>query len=158
MANKPDEFPIFTPLDKQTIENSIEKLNSYISGLNSKGEIPGLSIQGTTFYDILDRIEKRRVYFYIFYNGRDMGELNEGALLCFWILKLAPFTSSNSSFAFLNVRIALSIFFHTLFFVAGKNGKKVNSTRQIVENLFYAFCYRDLSKEAIMALAESLIY
>jgi hypothetical protein len=36
--------------------------------------------------------------------------------------------------------------------------KKVNSTKQVADDLFYAFCYRDLSKEAIMAIAESLIY
>jgi hypothetical protein len=87
-----------------------------------------------------------------------MGELNEGALMCFWILKLTPFTSPKISTSILNARIALSIFFKMLFYVAQTKNKKVNSTKQIIDDLFYAFCYRDLSKEAIMAIAESLVY
>jgi hypothetical protein len=78
--------------------------------------------------------------------------------MCFWILKLTPFSSSKIEAGALNTRIALSIFFKTLFYVAEKKNKKVNSTKQITQDLFYAFRFRDLSKEAFMALAESLIY
>jgi hypothetical protein len=158
MANKPHEFPMFSPLDKETIKSLLSKLNAYVSGFVSTSGISDLSVQDIILYDIFERIEKRRIYFYIFYNGCEMGELNEGALLCFWILKLMPFTSSKISTSALNARIALSIFFKMLFYVANTKNRKVNSTKQIMDDLFYAFCFRDLSKEAIMALAESLIY
>jgi hypothetical protein len=78
--------------------------------------------------------------------------------MCFWILKLMPFTSSKITTGALNARIALSIFFKTLFYVAKMKNKKVNSTKQITDDLYYAFRFRDLSKEAIMALAESMVY
>jgi hypothetical protein len=158
MANKPHEFPMFSPLDKETIKSLLSKLNSYVSGFVSISGISDLSTQDIILYDIFERIEKRRIYFYIFYNGCEMGELNEGALLCFWVLKLMPFTSSEIPTSALNARIALSIFFKMLFYVAQTKNKKVNSTKQIMDDLFYAFCYRDLSKEAIMAIAGSLIY
>jgi hypothetical protein len=158
MANKPHEFPMFSPLDKETIKSLLSKLNSYVSGFVSTSGISDLSIQDGIVYDIFERIEKRRIYFYIFYNGCELGELNEGALLCFWILKLMPFTSLKISTSVLNARIALSIFFKMLFYVAQIRNKTVNSTKQIMDDLFYAFCFRDLSKEAIMAIAESLIY
>jgi hypothetical protein len=158
MANKPREFPTFTPPDKETIENLLSKLNSYLSGFVAASGISDLSTQDLILYDIFERIEKRRIYFHIFYNGCEMGELNEGALMCFWILKLMPFTSSKVTTGTLNARIALSIFFKTLFYVAKTKNKKVNSTKQITDDLFYAFRFRDLSKEAVMALAESLIY
>jgi hypothetical protein len=158
MANKPHEFPMFSPLDTETIKSLLSKLNSYVSGFVSTSGISDLSVQDIILYDIFERIEKRRIYFYIFYNGCELGELNEGSLLCFWILKRMPFTSSKISTSVLNARMALSIFFKMLFYVAQTKGKKVNSTKQIMDDLFYAFCFRDLSKEAIMALAESLIY
>jgi len=41
---------------------------------------------------------------------------------------------------------------------AAKTEKKVNVTRDLLNNTIYAFRYRDLSKEAIMALGESLLY
>ncbi|MDR0744686.1 MAG: hypothetical protein LBE97_01900 [Holosporales bacterium] len=158
MANKPHEFPTFSPLDKEAIKGLLEKLTLYISGFVSNSGISDLATQDTILYDIFERIEKRRIYFHIFYNGCQMGELNEGALMCFWILKLMPFTSSKIPTSALNARIALCIFFNMLFYVARTRNKKVNSTRQIIDDLFYAFCYRDLSKEAIMAIAESIIY
>jgi hypothetical protein len=158
MANKPWEFPIFSPLDKETVKGLLSKLNFYMAGYVSASGISDLSIQDSILYDIFERIEKRRIYFYIFYNGCELGELNEGALMCFWILKRMPFTSSKVSTGTLNARIVLSMFFKTLFYVAHTRNKKVNSTKKIMDDLFYAFCYRDLSKEAIMAIAESLIY
>jgi hypothetical protein len=158
MANKPYEFPMFSPLDRETIKGLLSKLNSYISSFVSKSGISDLNAQYDVLYDIFERIEKRRIYFYIFYNGCRMGELNEGALMCFWILKLMPFTSSKVPASILNVKIALRIFFSMLFYAAQTKSKKVNSAKQIIDDLFYAFRYRDLSKEAIMAIAESLIY
>jgi hypothetical protein len=158
VANKPNEFPIFSPLDKETIKVLLSKLNRYISSFVSKSGISDLETQKDIVYDIFERIEKRRIYFHIFYNGCQMGELNEGALLCFWILKLTPFTSSKIATSVLNAKIAVSIFFNMLFYVAELKKKRVNSTEQIMNDLFYAFCYRDLSKEAIMAIAESIIY
>jgi hypothetical protein len=158
MANKPHEFPIFSPLDQDTINALLSKLNYYLSGFVGKSGINDISAQDKVVYDIIERIEKRRIYFYIFYNGCEMGELNEGALMCFWILKLTPFTSLKIPISILNTRIALNVFFNMLFYIAKTRNKKVNCTSQIVNDLFYAFCYRDLSKEAIMALAESLIY
>ena len=158
MANKAHEFPIFSPLDKETIMALLSRFNRYMSSFVSKSGISDLETQDHILYDIFERIEKRRIYFHIFYNGCQMGELNEGALICFWILKLKPFTSSKISTSILNARIALSIFFNVLFYVAKRKKKKVNSTRQIMNDLLYAFCYRDLSKEALMAIAESIIY
>jgi hypothetical protein len=158
MANKPHEFPTFSHLDQETVKGLLSRLNFYMAGFVSKSGIADLETQDKILYDIFERIEKRRIYFHIFYNGCEMGELNEGALMCFWILKLAPFASSKVPASILNVRIALSIFFKMAFFVAQKKNKKVNSTKQIIDDLFYAFCYRDLSKEAIMAIAESIIH
>jgi len=43
-------------------------------------------------------------------------------------------------------------------YVANKTNRKVNIKKALMDNLLYAFQYRDLSKEAIMALAESHLF
>jgi hypothetical protein len=107
--------------------------------------------------DIFERIEKRHIYFHIFYDGCTLGEINEAALMCFWIIKLNPFSSRTIVSNLLNAKIALHFLIHVLAYHAKKKGKGINCTDQIAADLLYALRYRDLSKEAIMALAESLV-
>jgi hypothetical protein len=45
-----------------------------------------------------------------------------------------------------------------LFYEATKTKRRVNVKSDLMNNTLYAFQYRDLSKEAIMALAESYLY
>ena len=87
-----------------------------------------------------------------------MGELNEGALICFWILKLMPFKHASIPNALLNTKIAYTFFINILYYEAAKKKKRVNIKSKLIENTLYAFQYRDFSKEAIMVLAESLLY
>jgi hypothetical protein len=87
-----------------------------------------------------------------------MNELNEVSLLCFWILKLHPFFSDKTQSDILNAKIALYLFLTAVSYTARADGKHINTGDRLVENLYYALRFRDLSKEAIMALAESLIY
>ena len=103
------------------------------------------------------KIEKRRVYFHI-YHRMEMGEINEGALICFWILKLMPFRHEDITNSLLNTKIAYTVFVNLLKYVASKTKRHVNVKAMLMNNLLYAFQYRDLSKEAIMALVESHLY
>jgi hypothetical protein len=59
--------------------------------------------------EIIERVEKRRVYFHVFYDGCKMGELNEGALFCYWILKLQPFFYTGMDSNMLNAKISLCL-------------------------------------------------
>ena len=86
-----------------------------------------------------------------------MGELNEGALMCFWILKLMLFSHKSISSNELNAKIALYLLNNMLLYHAKKNGKKVNVSDSLSKDLYYSFRFRDISKEAIMLLAESMI-
>jgi hypothetical protein len=60
--------------------------------------------------------------------------------------------------ALLNTKIAYTLFINMLFYEAAKTNRKVNIKSDLMNNTLYAFQYRDLSKEAIMALAESHLY
>ena len=157
MANKPEEFPLFTKLDDSMIASLLEKLNRYLSGFSSNTGIYGITAFENTVLEIFERIEKRRVYFHIYYDGCKMGELNEGALLCFWIVKLHPFFCPKLPVDILNVKIALYLFNSMVSYIAQKTNRKALVTPQIVKDLYYSFRFRDISKESIMLLAECLV-
>jgi len=159
MANKIEEFPIFTPLDKTTIHNMLVKTANYLHNISDIINIDYKKIDTSMdiMYEIIERIEKRRIYFHIYYNGCKMGELNEGALMCFWIIKLNPFHYDGISNNILNTKIALCLFLNVLHYHTQKENIKLNLTEKMINDIYYAFRFRDLSKEAIMILAESLI-
>jgi hypothetical protein len=109
-------------------------------------------------FQILEQIEKRRVYFHIF-NEYDMGELDESVLMSFWIVKLQPFFTVNNNIPSneLNAKIAIFLLNKTLSFVATKTEKQNRITGKVVQDLYYSFRFRDISKESLILLAESLI-
>jgi hypothetical protein len=157
MANKPEEFPVFSHISQETVHSMIEKLNRYLSGFPYSHAINDITANMNIIYEIAERIEKRRVYFHIFYDV-NMNELNETSLLCFWILKLHPFFSNSVQTDILNAKIAVYLFFTAASYSANATNKHINMADRLVENIYYAFRFRDLSKEAIMAIAESMIY
>ena len=157
MANRPEEFPQFTKLDDSIVAYLLGKLNQYLHGFSANTGITGITIYEETVLEIFERIEKRRIYFHVFYRGCKMGELNEGALLCFWIVKLCPFFSPKIPPDVLNAKIAVFLFNSMLSFIAQKSGKKVCITPEIVKDLYYSLRFRDISKEALMMLAMTLI-
>ena len=87
---------------------------------------------------MLNRVEMRRIYFHVFHNGMDMGELNGGCLLCFWILKLMPFQHKTLSTRITNVKIAMCLFLNMLTYVASKQNKIVNKSNELITKLAYA--------------------
>ena len=159
MACKPSDFPIFTQIEKSTVDMLLNKVEKYLSDFSETMEIFDISASEMVMLQIFDRIEKRRVYFHIFCKGCDLGELNEGALMCFWIVKLQPFFANNNNIPSneLNSKIALYLFNKTLLAVGATTNKKSGLTEKIAQDLYYSFRFRDISKESLMLLAESLL-
>jgi hypothetical protein len=92
MANRPEQFPIFTSLDNAVIQSMLTKIAKYLYNISGIIKVDNQKINTSMdiMYEIIERIEKRRIYFHIYHDGCKMGELNEGALMCYWILKLNP--------------------------------------------------------------------
>jgi hypothetical protein len=57
----------------------------------------------------------------------------------------------------MNAKIALCLFLNVLHYHTQKENIKLNITEKMINDIYYAFRFRDLSKEAIMILTESLI-
>jgi hypothetical protein len=159
MANKSDDFPQFTPLDAATLEKLVSKIPQFLQNITTVLGIADpneILVDQEILFEIISRVEKRRVYFHIYHHIK-MGELNESALFCFWILKLMPFKHDTISTSLLNAKIAFTLFHQMLFYIAKKTGKQLTIKKAVAQHLLYAFQYRDLSKEAIMAIGESLL-
>jgi hypothetical protein len=115
--------------------------------------------------DIIDRTEKRRVYFWVFHKLH-MGERNEIAVYIYWILKFRPFSYAGKAACTdktnINVLIAAVWFIHMITYVSSKRGLKLklrhdDRGEDFVDKLIYSFTYRDLSMESLMTMAESLL-
>ena len=109
------------------------------------------------------RVDKRKDYYIIFHKETYLSEVRESALLAFWILKFKPFLieskdgrdnslNINCAFAQYILLSAVSECIHRE--SNGKEKFKVND--KYLDKLGYAFKYWDLSKEALMLIAETL--
>ncbi|MDR2592966.1 MAG: hypothetical protein LBC59_09220 [Chitinispirillales bacterium] len=109
--------------------------------------------------DVIDRVDKRKVYFRVFYDKvKDgMSERNEAALYCFWILKLSPFFDNTCPDIEVNINFAAWLLLASVKHSCNKNGiAAISLPDKYVGDLKYAFRFRDISKESMMALAETM--
>jgi hypothetical protein len=156
-TSRPEDFPIFGSLDRQVVERMFHKLKRHLWNLSAvlKFDTSEIFIEKQVFLEIIEQVEKRRVYFHVFYDGCKMGELNEGALFCYWILKLHPFSCPGIDSNVLNAKIALCLFTNTVYNYLKSTGGKAAVSSQYLKDVYYSFRYRDLSKEALMMMIES---
>jgi hypothetical protein len=119
------------------------------------------------FFCVIDMVQKRKLYFHIFHSDIEnpMGELNELCLYVFWILKLRPFYHKHDLSNDVNLKLAMTLFIQSLYYIIKKLRRKglwTKDPNQVFtykssKHIFHAFKYQDISKEAIMLLAESMI-
>jgi hypothetical protein len=157
-TNKPEDFPVFGSLDRNVFENMFRKLEEHLRNLSGvlQFDTSEIVISPQVILEVIERIEKRRVYFHVFYDGCKMGELNEGALFCYWILKLHPFSCLRMDSSTLNAKIALCLFVNTIYYYQRAISKKTAAIpSHYLNDVYYSFRYRDLSKEALMMMIQS---
>jgi len=157
-STDPSDFPVFGAMGKGVYvvrkTNLLLPLYHFAAGelAYSWGDI---EFSQERINDIIEMVQRREVYFHV-YHGVKMGELNEACLNCFWILKFQPFRYAPEPSNNINIAFALALFTRAITYTAKKNGVKPNFTEETIEHLRHAFTYRDLSKEALMAIAKSL--
>jgi hypothetical protein len=130
---------------------------AYINNFLRSRNISVPVIDDERLYELIVRVEQRRVYFHVFHYPMQMGELNEFVLYAFWILKLCPFNLPNVDPGIFNRDLAFAIFTRAIKAEAKARGKLTNLTSSVSKRLLEDFRYRDLSKEALMTIAETLI-
>ncbi|MDR2584090.1 MAG: hypothetical protein LBC75_11465 [Fibromonadaceae bacterium] len=154
------KYQKYEKITERQINNMAEGLKSYLKNDNFREiftvDFKEVSFREETLLEIIELVWKRKIYFQVFHDLKDLNELKEASLYCFWILKLQPFEWLKENYQ-LNVLIALNIFIGGLcLYVKEKENKEINFPEDVLKNLYYSFRYRDWSKEALMDLAESL--
>lgn len=153
--NVPDKFPTYKNISRETANQVAAKIGQAIKTAPISLCPVALQCNPIIICEIINKVQMRKVYFHVYY-GCNMSEINEAALYCFWIIKFVPFYAHNQSAIELNVKIAMYIFLKTLSFYARKKGNKLNVDGKTLDDIYYSFKNRDLSKEAIMLIAETL--
>jgi len=153
----PKDFPCYGKMDNDTYNlrktNLLLPLYNFSASLDIEWD--NVEFSQARINQIVDMVQRRAVYFHVFH-GVEIGELNEACLNCFWIMKFSPFRLPENPSHNINVTFALGLFTRAVTYTAKKNGIKPNLTEEVIEHLEHAFSYRDLSKEALMAIAKSL--
>lgn len=117
---------------------------------------------------ILQRVEKRRQYFHYFHDDMEMNEVKQAALVAYWVLKFRPFSYHSDEHSDLVTKSELTEKYKALnerfafFYIisACRKGADIRSFQYrmpsygMVNEVIYAFKYWDLSKEAIILIAE----
>jgi hypothetical protein len=157
-----NEFPIYGDLSEATYAQKEKDLLDRLQRWYTKdgSDWANVKYSKERLRSVIGMVEKRRLYFHVFHDGMDMGELNEACLHCFWVLKLYPFFDAAVPDSDVNQFFALELFTNAITYTANKRSPKgqANFGPHIIGHLRHAFRFRDLSKEAMMALAESLIF
>jgi hypothetical protein len=156
------DFPAYGVLDEATFGNKTAQLLGKLKRwyIDDGFNWNDLKYSEERLRYIIDMVERRRLYFHVYHAGMEMGELNEACLQCFWILKLYPFFDAKNPERDVNLFFAIEVFTNGITYTAEMRKPKENANfgPRIIEHLEHAFRFRDISKEALMALAESMIF
>ena len=86
-----------------------------------------------------------------------MDILSEGAILCYWIVRLHPFHREELESSELNARIAIYIFIQTIYSYLNKTegNYKILSDDFFINELYNTLKHKELNEESLIPLAKS---
>ena len=127
-----------------------------------------IHIDESAVFQIISKVDQRKSYFK-FFHQLNISDFKELALNCFWIIKLRPLWYDDSdseepqklNFESLNDKFALYMLIKKFRALANTNEELQNNINNLFSNqymyeLIYSFTYRDISKEAMILLVETM--
>lgn len=113
---------------------------------------------------IVDKVHQREKYF-AYFHGISMSELKRIALNCFWIIKLHPISiannlSENDKHVLKSINEKFAVYY-LIVYLKALYANKINDIDCFFDGLYkyeliYSFTYRDISKEAMILLVETI--
>jgi len=157
-------LPKYTDLSLEETNDKVQEIiylwNCFVNANDPDLKENDVDINKRNIMEVVERINKRKYHYDIYHNMHELSEIRETALLCYWLLKLKPFTvlkedskirdKTNEYFCIYNI---LSIIEY-LTKKAGKDFKMPEGS--FIKDAVYIFKYRDLSKEAMILFVSSL--
>ena len=113
-------------------------------------------------FEVISRCNKRELYHYVFHNLKEVTEYKVIAIKCFWIMTLKPFMVTNSNSEIYNCpneMFSLFLILETIEEVMAKffPDKEFSYPSEArMRDLLYKFKFCSLSREAMIALVETL--
>lgn len=116
---------------------------------------------------VITKVDQRKEYFK-FFHGLNMSEYKEAALIAFWYIKLQPIKLRSEQFTHkglkeydaINEKLAVYCILRTLRIMLYKSNKPTDEldslSKKYIKELIYTFTYRDISKEALILLMETM--
>lgn len=160
----------YKPLDEKCWHSEISNFKCLVANfMESNGySKDSVSIFETEVFQIITKVHQRKKYFEYFHH-LNISDFKELALYCFWIIKIKPlhYDDNNATdqekivFKSINEKFALFYIIKTFRSLAGNDSnkqKRINAffTEQYMYELIYSFTYRDISKEALILLVETM--
>lgn len=159
----------YHPLNEEELQVIWDKQKVFIEGFitSNKYDADSIYIDKNAVLAIIVKVDQRRRYFEFFHHLK-MSEYKEAALNSFWYVKLHPINIKRIESAenqlqiydSINEKLALYIILKTL---RAMLEKKHISTKRLdelppsyIDELIYTLTYRDISKEALIILVESM--
>lgn len=129
--------------------------------------LDNIYINEKSVYEIISKVHQRQKY-YEYFHGLEMSEFKEIALISFWYIKMKPICVAledktlqmSSDFEAINEKLALYLILCT--FRGIMEDKKMSTKvldslpEEYLYEIIYSFAYRDISKEALILIVESI--
>lgn len=155
-------------MKEDAIKEEIDRFDQIAQAfIQSNGYDPQkIHVDESAVFQIISKVDQRKDYFKFFHH-LDISDFKELALNCFWIIKLRPLWYDDSdseesqklNFESLNDKLALYMLIKKFRALADdKQQEKIDClfSSQYVYELLYSFTYRDISKEAMILLVETM--
>lgn len=118
-------------------------------------------IHERNLFEVITRLDKRRVYYKVFHNLTSINEYKYVAILCYWINTLKPFMVVNERSPIYNapnemfsVYLIISMV-RSVYSKEKPNEKFVYPSDRRITDMVYNFKYCGLSREATIAFVET---
>ncbi len=148
---------------KEDFAKYVNSIKDFLSQNQCDMEQDGIYWDENVIFSISSKVDQRRDYFKYFHQ-LDMSEYKETALIAFWVIKLQPLQmrhgEDHKALSSINEKLALYFILSILRGILQRKGEPTTVLDSLplpyVKELVYSFRYRDLSKEALILLVESL--
>lgn len=158
----------YKPLSEKELQKLWKEHASIIDTFLANNKVDGsiVHVDEDIVLSIIAKVDQRRKYFEYFHQ-LEMSEYKEMALICFWYIKLHPISitqdvdnRNSHAYSSINEKLAVYFMFSTFRSMLKTSGLSTyildSISKKYVRELIYSFTFRDISKEAMILLAESM--
>lgn len=160
LGQKVYKYKVLEPEEQYKLFVTLSKIfDEYIDSQEISKE--KICVDKRLINEVFVRVDKRKDYFIIFHDETYMNEIREAALLAYWIIKFKPFNISSKEAVDFKVNINCGFAAYIIFSAVREYclrvaNIKVEFSSEYINKFLYALKFWDLSKEAIMLVAETL--